>query len=229
MENQLRQSLLILLLILSCNIFGIIPQEITEAIGKLDYGFIDFKYKFVDDQLMNGKHLVRVSEFQPNSEIQFDLLTENGKEASLRDKKSYNKDKINLFGKDRFLEDTSFSFTQLVDASEYTLIDSRDGISRYSFTNRNSVIPDSDTPLYGELLLDEENKDITYVVLKNIEPMKVFIGITISDFQLNFKIEPSISQYSLIEEIKCEINGNVLFMDIDYTSNLYLSNYRKNE
>lgn len=223
----MRQSLLIFLIILGINLYSSIPVEIEEAIKKLDYGFIDFKYTFVDDQLMNGKHLVRVSEFQPNSDIKFNLQTKNGKVPSKRDKKSYNKDKINLFGKDRFLDGTDFSFIQLVKADDYTLLDSRDGISRYSFTNLNSVIPENDTPLYGELLLDEEKRDITYIVLKNVKPMKVFIGVTISDFQLDFKIEPSKTDYSLIEEIKCEIFGNVLFMDIDYTSKLYLSNYRE--
>lgn len=216
---------LILLTSLGLTLYATVPSGIDEAIKKLDYGFIDFKYNIVDDQLMNGKRLVRVSEFQPDREIQFNLQSENGESVSNWAKKRYSKDKTNIFGKDRFTLDSEFTFRKLVEADDYKLLESGSGLSRYSFTNRNSVIPESEEPLYGELILDEEKREITHVSLKNIQPMKVILGVTIDQFQLDFDFKPSDSSYCLIDEINCLIYGNVLFMDLDYTSNLYLSDY----
>lgn len=222
---MLKKIVFVFFIFLGFSLFATVPNELNEAIEKLDYGFVDFTYNFVDDQMMNGKRKLRVSEFQPDSEIQFNLQTENGEAVSKRDKKRYNKDKTNIFGKDRFMLDSEFTFRELVEADDYTLLESSNGVSRYAFTNDNAVIPESEEPLYGELLLDEEKREIIHVSLKNIEPMDVILGVSISRFQLDFEMKTSEFSYSLIEEINCEIDGNVLFMDLAYTSKLYLSDY----
>lgn len=227
MEKILKLLFVVLVLCISLAVYGVAtPKNIEDAISKIDYGFIDFKYTMKDDQLLNGKKDLWISEFQPGSDILYNLKTKDGKEPSKRERRRYSKDKVNLFGKDRFVEDTEFTFTDLVKSSEYYFIKNERGISHYSFRNQNSIIPQNDEPLYGEVWLNDSTNEITRVMLKNYNDLDVFIGISIKKFQLNFYFEPLDKETTIIKDILCEIYGNILFFNVDYSSTISMSNYR---
>jgi hypothetical protein len=219
------KRIIILLISLSTTLGGESLDLLKIAIDKLDYGFIDYEFIMVDDQTMGGKRLLRVSEFSPSREVPFYLSNNNGKVPTKRDIKSYSKDKTNLFGKMRFNPDTTFSFKDLAEADSYELLEEVDGISRFSFINKNSVIPDNNEPLYGELWVNLESQEIKRVYLKNIEPLSVFIGISITTFELEFEFNPQDNNHTLIKDIDCEILGKVLFFKFDYLSNIAMSDY----
>lgn len=219
------KRVIIILLAISTLLGAESNDLIVKAIEKLDYGFIDYEFIMVDDQTMGGKRLLRVSDFEPGREHPFHLSNNNGKKPSKRDIKSYNKDKTNLFGKERFLVNSEFTFKDLAMSDKYRFIEESNGISRYSFINKNSVIPDNDEPLYGELWVDLETQEIKKIYLKNIDPMSVFIGITISKFELEFEFHPQENSHTLIKDIDCEILGKVLFFKFDYLSNITMSDY----
>lgn len=217
-----------LLLVNTISLFSRDNTAIYKAINKLDYGFIDYEFTMIDDQTMGGKRLRRVSEFNPDEELQFNLNNKNGKTPSKREVRSYSKDKTNLFGKDRFLKNSDFTFKDLAMSDSYEFIEEDSGLSRFSFINRNSVIPENSEPLYGELWVDLNSQEITRIYLQNIDPMDIFLGISISNFQLDFEFTPEENSHTLIKDIDCEIVGNVLFFKIDYTSNISMMNYSAN-
>lgn len=221
----MRTIIFALFVTFNCTVFSIVPLEVKEAIEKIDYRFIDFSYNIVDDQVFNGEKLVRVSEFHPKNEILFNLQSKNGKTATLNDKKRYNKDKINLFGKDRFVMGTDFTFRKLAKADNYKLIERKNDCLKYEFINANSIIPDNDAPLKGTLTIDSNTNEIRKILLENIEPLDVFFGISLSHIELEFHFEPSDLNYCLIKDIKCKIYGQVLFVGIDYVSRFSMSNY----
>lgn len=221
----MKKIIYVFITVLGVSLYSNIPEDVEEAIQKIDYRFIDFNYKIVDKQVMNGHDLTRISNFRPGNEILFDLQSKNGKVPTARDKMKYNRDKINIFGKDRFVDDTNFTFLSLAKADEYILIENKNGISVYEFINTNSVIPENDSPLKGTIYIDNETRNVKEIHLKNIEPMDVFIGISINYFELEFEFEASDSNFSLIKGINCVIYGHVLFVEIDYVSSFSMSNY----
>lgn len=215
------------LLILLCSFvtFAEVPENLKRAIDKLDYGFIDYKFTMVDDELMNGKRLYRVSDFNPDNECVFTLSDINGEDPTEKEIKHYSKDKTNLFGNNRFIENSSFKFVEMAESDEYQFAGRENGVARYTFINRNSVIADSDKPFNGELWLDEESEEILKIHLKNIYPIKVFLGIKVSHVEMIFNFKTSQDKHTLIDEIESIIYGNVLFYKIDYVSTIIMDNY----
>lgn len=204
------------LLVSTLTIYGNNIDIINRAIDKIDYKKDIFKYESEIESIGRKKTTIKIVSFDPNREPQFKLELVNGEEPSKKDLKNYIKQK------DR--ESGNSSLKDLL-GSKYTLLSNNDGIGKFSYITAGDIIPKKESKMNGEIWINMEKETVIKVLLINPSAVSITVGVSISQFQMEFNFEEFNENISVLSTMNMSMKGKAVLVEFDQVSRSKMYNY----
>lgn len=208
--------LMLLLMFSFSQIYTNPMEQLYRAIEKIDYGNDLFSYESRIVTKEKESVDVQVVLYSPLNEPRYSLLSKNGLEPNKKDYK--------VFWKQREREGDDKRTSDIL-GDEFTLEVIEDNIAMFSFVTTKDMIPEKESKMSGRIWINLDSSEIDRIELINRAPIKIFVGVSIKEFYLDFKFEPFSERYTVVKEMDLRIKGKAVMVDFNQRSNSLLYNY----
>ncbi|MGL1892006.1 MAG: hypothetical protein OCD02_10285 [Spirochaetaceae bacterium] len=213
---MIKKTLLVLLILTASTIFSNNIAVLNRAMDKISIDDNKFSFELTTKTIEDDKTDIITVSFNPQDNPQYQLLLKNGEKPTQKEIKAYYKE---------LEEEDESGMDGMFGDDNYVFISEEDGIMQYSFDTVLDFMPGKASKMTGLIWVDEKLEIITKIKLINEEKMKIALGISLSEFVLEFSFEPFNNELCVMTSTNMDMKGKAVLFDFEMRSISRMYNY----